>query len=470
MIANKKAIRSNILKIIIAFFAVVFLSTAGACLWFYSQVKKYENKVYPGVYIDNVNFGGKTKTEVEEYYKKKNKGLEKVAFSIVYEKSQTTGFSAGKLKLGYDGAEAAEKAFLVGRSPRLPSLVYQRITLLLNLDSFNVASQIAYDKTVVREQVINLEEKYNHPAVNARFKFENGKVASFRKEEKGLKVDVDKTMADFDKEIRSLKNKVEPKKINLAYKIIEPEITLSKANKFGIEEFIAEGKSDFSHSIAERIHNIIVASSKLNGLLIPKDKIFSFNDNVGDISAQTGYKPAYIIKEGKTVLGDGGGVCQVSTTLFRAALNAGLPIVERHAHAYRVSYYESDSKPGLDATVFSPTADLKFKNDTPAYILIQTEVDQENNLLYFRFYGKKDNRKIEMSEVSVYDVQPPPPATYEDDPTLKKGVVKQIDFPAWGAKANFNYKVTNENKITFEKTFYSVYRPWQAVFLKGIAD
>ncbi len=187
-----------------------------------------------------------------------------------------------------------------------------------------------------------------------------------------------------------------------------------------LKKLLSIGKSDFSHSIPERIHNIILASSKFNGILIPKDKIFSFNEIVGEISSLTGYKPAYIIKQGKTVLGDGGGVCQVSTTLFRAALNAGLPIIERIPHAYRVSYYENDSKPGFDATVFAPNVDLKIKNDTPAYILIQTEVDKEKNLLFFKLYGKKDNRKIEISPVTIWDVTPPPPPLYQDDPYFKK--------------------------------------------------
>jgi vancomycin resistance protein YoaR len=268
----------------------------------------------------------------------------------------------------------------------------------------------------------------------------------------------------------SLKEK--PKKITLIIKskIIESEITLAKANSFGIEELISEGKSDFSHSISERIHNIILASSKFNGVLIPKDKIFSFNETIGDISSLTGYKPAYIIKEGKTVLGDGGGVCQVSTTLFRAALNAGLPIIERHAHAYRVYYYENDSKPGFDATVFAPSVDLKIKNDTPAYILIQTQVDKNNNLLYFYLYGKRDNRIVEISPVKVWDIIPPPSPLYQEDPTLKKGIVKQIDFAAWGAKANFHYKVTKDDQILFEKDFFSSYKPWRAIYLVGVGE
>ena len=215
---------------------------------------------------------------------------------------------------------------------------------------------------------------------------------------------------------------------------------------------------------------MILAASKFDGILIPPGETFSFNKQIGDISALTGYQPAYIIKEGKTVLGDGGGVCQVSTTLFRAAINAGLPVVDRTAHAYRVSYYENDMKPGFDATVFSPSVDLKIKNDTPAYILIDTEVDEDNNLLYFRFYGKKDGRKIEIGEPALWDVVPPPEAKYQDDPTLKKGVTKQVDFPAWGSKASFTYKVSRGGNVTVDEKFYSIYKPWAAVYLVGTAD
>lgn len=147
-----------------------------------------------------------------------------------------------------------------------------------------------------------------------------------------------------------------------------------------------------------------------------------------------------------------------------------MPIIERNPHAYRVSYYENDSKPGFDATVFAPNVDLKIKNNTPAYILIQTEVDKEKNLLFFKLYGKKDNRKVEISPVSLWDVNPPPSPLYQEDPTLKKGVIKQIDFPAWGAKTNFHYKVIKDGKTIFEKDFFSSYRPWQAVYLVGTAE
>jgi vancomycin resistance protein YoaR len=136
-----------------------------------------------------------------------------------------------------------------------------------------------------------------------------------------------------------------------------------------------------------------------------------------------------------------------------------------------VGYYENDSKPGLDATVFSPSVDLKIKNDTGAYILIETEVDEANNLLYFHLYGKKDGRRSEIDNISIWDVSPPPPSVNQDDPTLKKGVTKQIDFAAWGAKASFEYKVYDkDNKLTINEKYYSIYKPWAAVYSVGTSD
>ena len=258
--------------------------------------------------------------------------------------------------------------------------------------------------------------------------------------------------------------------INLPVNELAPKIKTEDSNNFGIKELIADGKSRFLGSIPGRVHNIELAASKINGRLIPPGEIFSFNDALGDVSAATGFQPAYIIKGGRTVLGDGGGVCQVSTTLFRAALNSGLPIVERHAHSYRVSYYEQESPAGLDATVFAPSYDLKFKNDTLNYILIQAKTDLNNYSLAFELYSTKDGRQVEITKPVMYSQSSPPPDLYQDDPTLPKGVVKQVDWKAWGAKVNFDYKVTKEGQILTQKSFFSNFQPWQAVFLRGTKE
>lgn len=468
MVAKNKVnlVKNYRLLGIIVFFACVFVFSAVIA----REEQKYKDRIYPNVYIDNAAFGGKTKRDVELWFDKKNSPLSNILFTFTYKNDSIATLSGKQINLHYDGKGIADRLFLIGRSSHFPSKISQKIFSLLGWKKFQFASWVDYDSLPLRDTISYIEEKYNKPAKNALFKFENGRVVSFRQEEKGLKIESESISADFKDVVEKLKKVGGNKTIRVSSRIIEPEITLAESNTYGIEEFLGEGRSDYTHSIPSRVHNLILASSKFNGVLIPKGKTFSFNEIVGDISTLTGYQQAYIIKEGKTVLGDGGGVCQVSTTLFRAALNAGLPIVERWAHAYRVGYYENDSKPGFDATVFAPPVDLRIKNDTPALILIETEVNKNNNILTLKLYGKKDDRKVEISSAVLYDVQPPPPPLYQDDPTMKKGQVKQVDFAAWGGKAYFNYKIVYPNKETFEKRFFSAYKPWQAVFLQGTAD
>ena len=307
----------------------------------------------------------------------------------------------------------------------------------------------------------------NHLPQNATFTFTEGRVTEFKAAKEGKKLDEEQTVDLIIQSLEELEKGQEQATINLPINTSQPIIKTADVNSLGIKELVGKGTSYFKGSIASRIHNIKLASSRLNGLLIPPGETFSFNQSLGEVSLATGYQEAYIIKEGRTVLGDGGGVCQVSTTLFRAALDAGLPIIERKAHAYRVSYYEQNSPVGRDATVFAPTADLKIENDTPAYLLIQTSINTKSSLLVFELYGASDGRSISLSKSRIWDQAPPPPDLYQDDPTLPIGQIKQIDWKSWGAKVAFDYKVERGGEVLQNQTFYSHYRPWQAIYLRG---
>lgn len=461
MIAN---LRSRLFLIFIALILVISALISAPLLYIKNEVG---NTIYPMAAIDNIDMGKKTKEQATEILKKKYSYLDSASIEAIYKDNPIATFSAKQIGLERDIKTKVDQAYIVGRTPHLPSRLLQQINALAHLYKINFYTQVTYDRDSVENFIEVSESIYNKPAKNALFKFENGRVTTFKAHENGLALKSDEFLVDVTAHLNNISQKNAVARVVLSEKIIEPEITLAKANSHGIEELVAEGKSNYTHSIPTRIHNIQLAANKFNGQIIPKGATFSFNEMVGDISSNTGYQPAYVIQNGKTVLGDGGGVCQVSTTMFRAALNAGLPIVERHAHAYRVSYYEQDSEPGFDATIYSPSVDLKFKNDTANAILIQTEIDEANNILTFKFYGKKDERKVEISKATVWDIAPPPEALYQDDPTLPSGEVKQVDFPAWGAKAKFTYKVSYKGGEVKEETFFSTFRPWRAVYLKG---
>lgn len=318
------------------------------------------------------------------------------------------------------------------------------------------------DDRVLADKVNAIAAQIDRSPRAQTLEVDSGKVVKFLASEPGLKLKVKETSGLIKQSMLNASPNIE-----LAVQVTVPPET---DNEYGIKELIAEGTSKFKGSAAGRVHNIELAASRVNGILVPPGEVFSFNKAVGEVSRATGYATAYVISSGRTVLGDGGGLCQVSTTVFRAALNAGLPMVERHAHSYRVSYYEQDSAPGIDATVYVPSVDLKFRNDTNHYILIVSEFNKEESSLSYKIYGTKDGRTVEVSEPKVLSRTPPPANVYEDDPSMAKGTTVQVEHPVWGASVVFNRVVKKGGEILSNDTFKSNYRAWAAVYKVGTRD
>lgn len=429
----------------------------------------YKDVVYPGVMVNGINFGGKNPDEIKKFFEEKNNQISNTGFIFIIDKDPKATISAKEIEFGYNGELLAKQSFSIGRSDNILTNIYLISRAYIN--SINLSASFSLSEKNLRDKFVVLNPEFEKPPVDALFKFENGRVTAFRPSQKGSAIDYEKIVGELQSRAEHVLYE-KPREITLPLhiKILEPQVQTEDANDFGIKELIAEGRSLFAHSIQSRIFNITLASSRLNGILVPPGEIFSFDKALGDISAFTGYQQAYIIKDGKTILGDGGGVCQVSTTLFRGLLNAGLPIVERNQHSYRVGYYEQDSLPGFDATIYVPSVDLKFKNDTGSYILIQTTVDPETPSLTFSLYGKKDGREVIISKPLITNQIDPPPPAYQDDPSLPKGQVKQVEFEAKGATVSFTRQVKKNGKIIISDKFVSSYRPWQAVYLRGTRE
>ncbi len=429
--------------------------------------KKYENRVYPNVAIGQNVFGGKTKDEIMLYWLTKNEPYTKSTFTLTFG-NQIATVSGDELNLGYDATLSATQAMLVGRSGYIFADLYAKFAPFV----IRLSPPFRWDESELDDTLTNFSTSINIPLQDALFTFTNGRVSAFRPSRDGRHVNSAAVKEQFRESFTAISGTT-GKNISIPVSIIidKPTFTTDSVNSFGIKELVGKGYSEFAHSIPGRIHNVTLAAARINGVLIKPGETFSFNDTLGDVSNLTGFQPAYVIKEGKTVLGDGGGVCQVSSTLFRTILNAGLPVLERKEHAYRVGYYEQVGfKAGLDATVFSPSVDLKFKNDTPNYLLVQTKTDTKNLSLTIEFYGTRDGRRAEILDHKVWGQTPPLPTVYQNDPTLKIGSTKQVDFAAAGARASFQYRVTRNGETIQDKIFTSAYRPWAAVFLKGTKE
>lgn len=390
------------------------------------------------------------------------------AFSIILNKQISVNgsvFTPGDIKVSVDWPETRKKLLVTGRSGNFISdleIKYSAYTGSVYIDPV-----INYDPELLEEFTASTAAKMNKPVVEPKFKLQNGKVTEFKKGESGNKVDENLLKARI---LTAVFGGEEYRTVEIPVSVLEPSIQTGEmtADNLGIKSLLGRGVSTYKGSIPGRKHNVALTATKIDGTLIPPGAVFSFNDTVGDISRETGFQEAYVIKEGRTVLGDGGGVCQGSTTLFRAVLAAGLPVTERRAHAYRVAYYEQNSPPGFDATVYSPTTDFKFINDTPAYILIQAKADNQASSLIVELWGTSDSRVATTTKPIITDQAPPPPDLYQDDPSMRMGQIKQVDWNAFGAKVKFDYRVERHGEILTNKTFLSNYRPWQAVFLRGV--
>lgn len=320
------------------------------------------------------------------------------------------------------------------------------------------------DEAKVKDWLISFAGAVNKEPINAAVGAKDGKIVVLTPHQDGRKIKFDEAVAAI---IAAAGGGVAAPTIDLPTEIVAAEIQEATIENLGLKELVASGTTSFARSPENRIHNITNGAGFLNGFIVGRNNEFSTIKTLGKIDGSSGYLPELVIKENKTVPDFGGGLCQVSTTLFRAALNAGLPITARQNHSYRVPYYEPPV--GLDATIFqNPDVDLKFKNDTPGDLLVQSKID--GTKITFELWGTKDGRESHLTDPVVSDVTDPPPDIRADTDTLPKGTVKQTDHAHPGANATVVYTVTRGGKEINKQTFRSHYVPWPARFLVGTKE
>ena len=330
--------------------------------------------------------------------------------------------------------------------------------------------EVGLDPAALMAQLQPLAEPLARKSENARFVFsdETRQLELIGRATIGRELDLDATLARIQEALLN-----DAHSVPLVIRDLLPAVTDdATAEQLGITQLVSEQTTYFTGSSVERVRNIQVASERYHGLLVAPNATFSFNEHLGDVSLDTGFAEALIIYGGRTIRGVGGGVCQVSTTLFRAVYFGGFPFVERYSHAYRVSYYERGDTwrgPGLDATVYSPIVDFKFTNDSPNWLLMEVYVSPGNGSMTWRFYSTSDGRQVTVSPPEVSNVVPAPEPLYEEDASLAAGQIKQVDYAADGADVVVRRTITRDGVQvnSGEPPVTTQYAPWRAVFNYG---
>lgn len=326
------------------------------------------------------------------------------------------------------------------------------------------------DREAISAFVTKIAQEVNVAAQTPVLSIQDGRVVQFQPPRSGKALEEEKTVQLILDELDARRTKkASPAPLELPVKITKPVSDVINGPN-GIVELIGKATTTFTGSPANRISNIKNGVKFLSGSLVAPGAEFSTLGTLGTIDNTTGYLPELVIREDRTVPEFGGGLCQVSTTLFRAVLNAGLPVTERRNHSYRVSYYEKDGEgkylgPGLDATIFEPDPDLKFLNDTGAYILIYAYVVRDT--VTFELYGTHDSRTATIKGPTLLTSIPAGDPIYTETDTLPAGVTKQVETPHPGGTATALYTVKYPDGHVATKEFKSSYRRWPARYLVG---
>ena len=312
----------------------------------------------------------------------------------------------------------------------------------------------------------------SHDVQDARFALNEstGELSPILAAQAGRTLNITKTLDAIETALTANPLQGDNQPVTLVVDTAQPAInTNATAAQLGITGLITQATTYFRGSSAARMTNVRVAASRFDGVVVAPHETFSFDKYLGDVSTKDGFEEGLVIIGDRTIKGVGGGVCQVSTTAYQAALRAGFPIVERYPHGYRVGYYERGMGPGFDATVFSPVVDMQFVNDTDAYLLIQTVFNQSAATLTFKYYGTSDGRQVEFTEPVIKEVTPHGPDIYEKatDGSVAPGKVIKVDYAVDGAKIVAGRTVTRNGEVLIDETIVSKYVPWQNVFRFG---
>ncbi len=349
----------------------------------------------------------------------------------------------------------------------------ETIAGLLRVDMVGHNLLVDIDQQALTDQVASLAQRVDSGSVEPRLRFAGGALAVVEPGREGWRLQQEAAAQVIDTVLRQ--RSATSRTVVLPVDRIYPVIDETRLDTLGIVELVAEGRSSFAGSAPYRITNIKAGAARLDGVLIAPDEEFSFNTQLGEVNAENGFVEGYAVVGNRTQLEWGGGVCQDSTTVFRAAFWAGLPITERHAHPFYISWYDrfaygpAGDGPGMDATIYTGVSDLKFVNDTGHWLLMQTVVDEAAQVFTVQVYGTRPDRRVEADGPYISnEVSAPATPIYVDDPTQPAGTFYQSDVARSGRDIVVYRTVFNSaGEMLRRDSFFTRFKPWPNVFVRG---
>lgn len=308
------------------------------------------------------------------------------------------------------------------------------------------------------------------PARDARFRFNEStrQLEIIQPAQSGRTLNVAETLKRLEEGILSQNERVVPMAFDLTLPRYHNQIN---AESLGIRELVSTATTYFNGSDQNRRTNIALSASRFDGIIVAPNEEFSFNYYLGEINEEGGFVQGLVIYGDRTVIGIGGGACQVSTTVFRVAFSGGFAITERNSHGYRVGYYElNGAPPGLDAAIWQPERDFRFQNNTPHHLLITVNLYPAQSALEFNIYSTKHWNAV-IQPAIIRDVTPPRPPRYEANRNLRLGDILQVDYAAEGADVTIYREIYDLQGNLVRKDYeYTHYLPWGAVYQVAVGD
>lgn len=406
--------------------------------------------IIPGVYIGNLDVSRMELDQVEQaIIPLYQKSLEREILIIGGGKSWS--FSPNQLGLKEDTGKTIKEAWEVGRKGHFGERWYIRWKTKKHHNHIPLAFHV--EENNLTNHVRKMAQMIDKEAENAGIFIKSNHQVEILPGEDGVKVAIDDSVQAL-KEVLQSGDKVE---CTLITQVTQPLLTDEVVKAWQIDGVVASYETWFDPAKVDRSANIKVALMALDHILVMPQEVFSFNEIVGPRTTEAGYKESIVIENNEFTPGIGGGVCQVSTTLYNAILLANLPIVERHPHSLPISYVE----PGMDATVSFNWADLKFINDRQKPVLLHTEYQKGKiKVMIFATLGEFPEVKLSSKIVEYLDAE----EEIIKDPTLAPGQTLVEEKGQRGMIVEVYREFVSEgNIISRERVSRDKYKPQKAV-------